>query len=198
MSVSNADHGICRLNNDDEEQFFYESNDEVEFFETVLNEMAVGNKIGALGQEADQPSDASGNWSSVANAPFPGQCTTVMTRQVNSASKSICEFTTEVQTVRVLHKTIIPSYDTSAGMWKDQQATALAAGQVADFVIVADVDAQENLVNYVTEVKTTWTGTGVTVEYIQLTLLSADYFCAGSVTNRPAIYMAWDNGTTIF
>ena len=196
MSVSNADHGICRLNNDDEEQFFYESNDEVEFFETVLNEMAVGNKIGALGQEADQPSDASGNWSSVANAPFPGQCTTVMTRQVLSASKSICEFKTNVQTVRVLNKTIIPSYDTSAGMWKDQQATALAAG--ADFVIVADVDEQENLINSVREVKTASTATGVTIEYIQLTLLSADYFCAGSVTNQPAIYMAWDNGTTIF
>jgi hypothetical protein len=97
----------------------------------------------------------------------------------------------------VLNKTIIPSYDTSAGMWKDQQANALAAGQVADFVIVADVDAQENLVNYVTEVKTTSTAT-VSIEYIQLTLLSADYFCAGSVTNEPAIYMAWDNGTTIF
>jgi len=201
MSVSNADYGVCKLDSDDVGQFVFKSTNETTYTQTLMTSDITGWFIGALGQDADRDSDASGDWTSNAFAPFPGQCTTVMFGEgANPATKTLFTLETANMELRVLYQTIMPIFDDSAGMWQDLKAQVVTT---SDFFITATSTEMNNLDARIDQcTANTMQFEQSSIAYYQIQLLSADYFAAGSVTYTDqgdgAIFIAWDTGTAIW
>jgi len=196
MSVSSADIGVCRTLNGSLAQYYMETTDEDNYFDTPINNIAVSDAIAGLGQQPDEAADNSGNWVSNITAPFPSQCTYVMSFAYLSATKTVIVLETTTQALRVINLTTIPVYDDSAGMWDDLAAQSVATGDKFITANVVNLKAKSNTVSSCTAT----TASTTSVNYYQPQLQSSDYWYVGSDGDDvvPSIAVAWNTGTTYF